>query len=1281
MLPTRPIKIMLSNYKLFRVLLSDIHLNLNMIIMKNKFTLKTLLLFISMMFVQNFYAQNFVHPGLPFTINDLERMKANRTNVEPWKESWDMILGLQASSLDYQMQGPAVEVVNKGNDDLFINDVNAALYHALQWYFTKDSAHAELAMSIIEPWATTHKSWGGTSAHLGAAWRGGTLVQACEILRYTYPGWTDELTVKTEDYFLDVYWPLFRLPNPLRAANQGANNLMGAMYVAVYINDQEKFDVCIDAYLNDQCGGISNTLPNGENGDTGRDQGHAMGMIGNLATCAEIAWAQGIDLYGALDNRLLAVHEYWTKYNLGNDVPWIDFGTCYNYFTSIGADGRDPANASAIPVTELTYGAYAVRKGLDAPYITEYRNAMGVDENTFLFAKDETFMTNAPFTSATDPEFTLSEVTDLTGVNIGSVTEAGNLSYSDGTWTINGAGTDVYGSGSDSFYYSYKEITGDAVFIAKVISMDDTNSNATAAVVIRESLDADSKTATMSLKSTLGSIFNSRGFYAADGNGSLSDEEPRTPFWIKIERRGDNIVGFVGPDGVSWSAQQNTMFDIPENYYIGIGVSSTSNSVLSTSVFTDVKIGSVDGNTEDLGVYTQIEAEDYSAMSGVSTEATTDVSGNEQVTSIEAGDWIEYEINVLFSGTYVMDYRVASAVDGDLSLSLADEVLEQVTFSSTGGDNQWTTTQSAVPFYLSKGTQTIKVLSNSNDLKFNWMRLLLECKETPIIPYVESLDKTDLSITKRQTSELTLLPGNTASLQPSAEEGDSWSWVDSEDNIISSDRELVFDNIQKDNSGDYTVTYINECGLSSKVTFTVNVVDSIYIEAEDFSTMSGIDTEITTDVSGNNQVTSIISGDWMEYEINVPYTGTYSIDYRVASETNVVNFDLNINGTLINTINFDGTGGLQAWETKNQAGSVYLEEGLQTLRIVSNTDSWNINWLQLNFLETVEDCVLPYINNGFTVQNTITEWSTGLVNISCKDEVDVLVKLEAIGSVSNSDYFNIYYKLDSGERVEVTNTLEYENELFIYVQNIKGSTLELIVEAKSSSLDAYYTVSKITIYDGIDQFTRIEAEHFDEVFNSNSENTRDTGGGLNMAGTQNGSYLMYSNINLTNVNAIDARFATRTSGGILEVRIDSPTGELLGTVDLPGTGNWQNWVTVSGELSSKVGFYDLYLVFTTTETGYVGNLNWLELTYNSLSTLDVIKEIELSIYPNPAQDILHIKLKQGVAVNQVNIYNIQGQHVLSTKNLTIDTSRLMSGLYFVEVTTNQGNTTKKFVVE
>ena len=555
-----------------------------------KFTLRCFL--ISIFAIVNCFSQNhdFVHPGIPWTTNDLNQMKANRT-VFPWSEGWDEIINSSQASLNYNMQGPAVNVDRRDNN--ITNDGNAALYHALQWYFTNNSEHAEKARSILVAWANTHRTFSGNAVHLHAAWRGGTLVKAAEILRHTYAGWTNANTNALEDYFETVLWPQFRLPDPLRAANQGANNLWGAIQVAIFCNDQTKFAQCIDAYLNDPCAGIENSLPNGQVGDTGRDQGHAGGMIGNLASVAEIAWGQGVDLYGVLDNRLLAISEYWCKYNSGENVEFIDHGTCYNYFTSIGSDNRDPRSPHVKGMLEKISGAYVVRKNLRAPYTTAYLNGIGYDDDTFFFKKDDAYDSNASLSNLDDPEFSFSNVTSLTSTDIGSVGQNGSSSFNNGLWTLNGSGNDIFGgSSNDGFHYAYIQMNGDGVLIAKVESIENTDPSAKAAVVFRESLASNSDMAAVYARSENGYEFSSRGFNAADGSGSLSVSASSKPIWIKIERRGNNVAGFVGPDGVSWSTMQNTVFNGSGTYYLGLGVTSHNNNLLSTARFTNVKVSS-----------------------------------------------------------------------------------------------------------------------------------------------------------------------------------------------------------------------------------------------------------------------------------------------------------------------------------------------------------------------------------------------------------------------------------------------------------------------------------------------------------------------------------------------------------------------------------------------------------------------------------------------------------------------------------------------------------------
>ena len=657
--------------------------------MKNNkpyFLSKTINLIIILISAISSYSQshNFVHPGIPWTINDLDEMKNNR-EVFPWSEGWDDIVGSSQASLNYSPQGATANVDRKDNN--ITNDGNAALYHALQWYFTNNSEHAEKAISILENWAAVHKTFSGNAVHLHAAWRGGTIVKAAEILRHTYSGWTDTNTTNCETYFQNVLWPQFRLPNPLRAANQGANNLWGAIQVAIFCNDQTKFAQCIDAFLNDECGGISNSLPNGQIGDSGRDQGHAGGHIGNLVSVAEIAWAQGIDLYGVLDNRLLAISEYWCKYNSGEEVEFINHGTCYNYFTSIGADNRDDNSPHVRGMLETIRGAYVVRKGVSAPYTTEYLGGIGHDEDTFFFRKDEDYNSTASFSDIEDGDFVFSEVTNLTSADIGNVDFDGSSNFNNGIWTVEGSGNEIASSNEDSFHFAYVEMTGDGGFLAKITSLTNTDPNAKAAIVIRENLEDDAKMAGIYARGAEGYQFQARGFDAADGSGSLSVNASSLPIWVKIERRGNNIVGFVGPDGVSWSAMQNTLFTMSDNYYIGLGVTSHNNNFLGAATFTDVKVSDGEANPSScINTASNVEAECFNEMKGIQIEDNN--LGGKSVAFIQNNDWVKYSNIDLTNMNSIEALASSQTSGGNLEIfidGLDNELLGTISITNTTG--------------------------------------------------------------------------------------------------------------------------------------------------------------------------------------------------------------------------------------------------------------------------------------------------------------------------------------------------------------------------------------------------------------------------------------------------------------------------------------------------------------------------------------------------------------------------------------------------------------------
>jgi fibronectin type 3 domain-containing protein len=122
-------------------------------------------------------------------------------------------------------------------------------------------------------------------------------------------------------------------------------------------------------------------------------------------------------------------------------------------------------------------------------------------------------------------------------------------------------------------------------------------------------------------------------------------------------------------------------------------------------------------------------------------------------------------------------------------------------------------------------------------------------------------------------------------------------------------------------------------------------------------------------------------------------------------------------------------------------------------------------------------------------------------------------------------------------------------------------------------------------------FTQIEAETYDSATGAiHSESCAE--GGLDIGWITNATYAVFIRVDFgTTAASFSARVASATTGGQIEVRLDSATGPLVGTATVSGTGSWQAWQTIQCSVSGATGIHNLYLVFTGTSGGLY-NLNW-----------------------------------------------------------------------------------------
>jgi len=121
------------------------------------------------------------------------------------------------------------------------------------------------------------------------------------------------------------------------------------------------------------------------------------------------------------------------------------------------------------------------------------------------------------------------------------------------------------------------------------------------------------------------------------------------------------------------------------------------------------------------------------------------------------------------------------------------------------------------------------------------------------------------------------------------------------------------------------------------------------IQAESYTTMSGIQKENCSDTGGGQNIGYINNSDWAQYSITVPSAGSYPVDFRVASAGSGGTINMVVGGTVIGSATIPVTGGWQSWTTVRTTAT-FTAAGTQTLRLNFVGGSgylFNVNWFQL----------------------------------------------------------------------------------------------------------------------------------------------------------------------------------------------------------------------------------------------------------------------------------------------------------------------------------------------
>ena len=154
--------------------------------------------------------------------------------------------------------------------------------------------------------------------------------------------------------------------------------------------------------------------------------------------------------------------------------------------------------------------------------------------------------------------------------------------------------------------------------------------------------------------------------------------------------------------------------------------------------------------------------------------------------------------------------------------------------------------------------------------------------------------------------------------------------------------------LTKTGDDDYLVDEgFNDTTTSIVVSSNTNSFDTL-IQSENYFANNGVQTQGTGDVGGGLNVGWIDAHDWMAYSnINIPTSGTYTIEYRVASPNSGgrVQLDLNAGSIILGAVDIPNTGGWQNWTTISH--TVNMNAGTYNFGVYALGGGWNINWFRI----------------------------------------------------------------------------------------------------------------------------------------------------------------------------------------------------------------------------------------------------------------------------------------------------------------------------------------------
>jgi hypothetical protein len=289
---------------------------------------------------------------------------------------------------------------------------------------------------------------------------------------------------------------------------------------------------------------------------------------------------------------------------------------------------------------------------------------------------DNVSVDSAASTPGTPPPATGS----LSDQDIGAVGLAGSMTSSAGTYTIKGAGADIWGT-ADSFNFASQALNGDGQVVARVTSLQNTHTYAKGGVMFRGGLGANAAHVLLSAKPGGGLEFLSRSS-AGGSTISVASGSGAAPVWLKIVRAGSTFTGYSSRDGATWATVGRTTLSLPASASTGLAVCSHSTAQLNTATFDNVRIGTAAAATSaEVVIYASdlaaaalhgswTKANDTTAAAGVMASTPDAGWASTSVPLAQPTDYLDVTFNAQAGTPYTLWLRLQAGANSKYNESV-----------------------------------------------------------------------------------------------------------------------------------------------------------------------------------------------------------------------------------------------------------------------------------------------------------------------------------------------------------------------------------------------------------------------------------------------------------------------------------------------------------------------------------------------------------------------------------------------------------------------------------